>query len=382
MPVMTRSSLHAWWADLRHNGLVVAPALLEEVFPGGLDIPKQFSYQRLRERYTVFETLCQRERAFEPGADHRPLYAWLEGVLDIFLGHEASRWQKGSHVAATWTHETLLHEKLRPQRILFRDSTQREPVLFVWIEQTRQLGQGQGRSAYGKLLELLRAKNVKLGLLTNGRQFRLCYAGLDYDSWAEWDVESWFAEEELRRQLYGFYTLLGPMGVNPRNGYAFPLLEAAEASRTRQGDLSTVLGEQVREAIEILLNEVNQAVRGNPALLDTVRLTPQGGSLPQRRVLEALYQAATRIVMRLVIILFAEARDLLPRSLATYSTSYGLEGLYEQLRWAAQHEGRSALEDRQSAWVRLLSLFTLIYEGSPSPVLPVHAYGGSLFHPG
>ncbi len=60
MPVMTPSRLHAWWADLRHNGLVVAPALLEEVFPGGPDEPKAYSYQRLRERYTAFESWCQR----------------------------------------------------------------------------------------------------------------------------------------------------------------------------------------------------------------------------------------------------------------------------------------------------------------------------------
>jgi len=379
---MTPSRLHAWWADLRHSGLVVAPALLEEVFPGGLDVPKWFSYQRLRERYTAFETWCQREKAFEPGSDSRPLYAWLDGVLDIFLGHEAARWQKGNTVSSQWTYETLMQERLRPHRILFRDRTQKEPALFLWIEQTRHLGQGHGRTAYSKLLELLRAKNVKLGLLTNGRQFRLCYAGLDYDSWAEWDVEDWFAEEELRRQLHGFYTLLGPTGINPRDGYTFPLLEAAEASRTRQGELSSVLGEQVRQAVETLLNEVNQAVRGNPALLDTVRFSPHGAELPQRRVLEAFYQAATRIIMRLVIVLFAEARDLLPRSLATYSTSYGLEGLYEQLRRAAQHEGRNALEERQSAWVRLLSLFTMIYSGSSSPAIPVHAYGGMLFRPG
>src|SRR6266496_1501854 len=382
MPVMTPSRLHAWWADLRHNGLVVAPALLEEVFPGGPDVPKWFSYQRLRERYTAFETWCQREKAFEPGSDSRPLYAWLDGVLDIFLGHEAARWQKGSTVSSQWTYETLMQERLRPHRILFCDSTQKEPALFIWIEPTRQLGQGHGRTAYSKLLELSRAKNVKLGLLTNGRQFRLCYAGLDYDSWAEWNVEDWFAEEELRRQLHGFYTLLGPIGINPRNGYTFPLLEAAEASRTRQGELSSVLGEQVRQAVETLLNEVNQAVSGNPALLDKVRLSPHGAELPQRRMLEAFYQAATRIIMRLVIVLFAEARDLLPRSLATYSTSYGLEGLYEQLRRAAQHEGRNALEERQSAWVRLLSLFTMIYSGSSSPAIPVHAYGGMLFRPG
>ena len=54
-------------------------------------------------------------------------------------------------------------------------------------------------------------------------------------------MEVWFAEEELRRQLHGFTHAAGPTGINPRNGYTFPLLDAAEASRTRQGELSSVL---------------------------------------------------------------------------------------------------------------------------------------------
>jgi len=383
MPVMASSQKHAWWSELRHSGLVVAPALLEEYFPDGPDEPKWFSYRNLRERYAAFDAWCQGERAYQQGTDHRPLYAWLDGVLDTFLGHEGSRWQKGSNVAAQWKHDTMLGERLSPQRILFRDSSQREPALFVWVEVTRQLGQG-GRAGYGRLLELLRAKNVKLGLMTNGRQFRLCYAGLDYDSWAEWDAESWFVEEELRHQLYGFYTLLGPSGMNPRTpgAQSFPLLEAAEASRSRQGELSAVLGEQVRESIELLLNELNRAVRQRPELLAIVRSSPQGGALAQKRLMEALYQATVRIIMRLVIILFAEARDLLPRSLATYNDSYGLEGLYEQLRRARQDEGHRALEEHYSAWPRLLSLFSLIYYGSSSPTLPVQEYGGLLFRPG
>lgn len=382
MPIMNHTNIHVWWLDLRHNGLVVAPAMLEEYFPNGPVIPRSYTYQHLRERYAVFETWCQSLRAYTQGADHAPLYTWLDSVLDTFLGHEQARWQKGSHVSSNWKYETLQHERLSPQRVLFRTSNQREPALFVRVEQTRQLNQGQGRTAYSKLLELLRAKNVKLGLLTNGRQFRLCYAGLDYDSWVEWDTEAWFSEEELRRQLHGFYTLLGPEGMNPRGLYSFPLLEAAEASRTRQGDLSAVMGEQIREAVELLLNAVNQAVQKNADLLDIVRTTPSGSILSERRMLEALYQATIRIIMRMVIILFAEARDMLPRSLATYSDSYGLEGLYEQLRRAEQHEGRRALEERDSAWARLLSLFTLIYDGSASPNLPVREYGGLLFRPG
>src|SRR5579884_2278709 len=384
MPVMNRSNLHAWWLELRHSGLVVAPAMLEEYFPGGPTLPSWASYQRLREQYTAFETWYQSDKAYRQGADSTPLYVWLDSVLDTFLGYEATRWQKGNRVAPEWKHETLLRERLAPQRVLFCASDQRVPALFVWVEQARQLGQGQGRAAYGKLLELLRAKNVRFGLLTNGRQFRLCYAGLDYDSWVEWDSEEWFAGEELRRRLYGFYTLLGPTGMNPADASSteFPLLLAAEASRTRQGDLSSVLGEQVREAVELLLNAMNQTVHARPALLEMVRRMPSGEVLSERRLLDALYQASVRLIMRLVIILFAEARDMLPRSMAQYDESYGLEGLYEQLREAEQYEGRAVLEERESAWARLLSLFSLIYEGSTLPSLPVREYGGLLFRPG
>jgi hypothetical protein len=395
MPVITSTDLHAWWLDLRHNGLVIAPALLDEYFPRGPLEPDPRLYQRLRERYAAFDLWYQQPEAYEQDGKHSPLYTWLDSVLDGFLGLEDARWQRGSRVDEQWKHRSLLQNKrLLPQRILFSDSSQARPALFVMVEPVRQLAHGRGRAAYGRLLELLRAKQVKLGLLTNGRQFRLCYAGIDYDSWVEWDADAWFAEGELRRQLYGFYTLLGPAAMNPPGTTAtsFPLLEAAEASRTRQGELSTVLGEQVRQSVEALLNEVNQALRrydtvdgqGQPGntLLEHVYMSPNGTRLSQRRMLAALYQAAVRIIMRMVIIFFAEARDMLPRSLATYAASYSLEGLFEQLRRAEQYEGFTTLEDHHSAWSRLLSLFTLIYQGSTSPELPSRAYGGLLFRPG
>ena len=385
MPVMTSSTKHAWWAELRHSGMVVAPALLEESFPTGPDEPKRYSYQRLRERYSTFETWLRRENAYEQGSNSKPLYDWLDGVLDTFLGHDGARWEKGMHVSSRWKYQTLQQTYISPDRVLFRSkNNHQEPALFICIEKTRNIGQGRGRTAYGKMLELLRAKNVKLGLLTNGRQFRLCYAGLDYDSWVEWDVESWFAEEEWRQQLYGFYTLLGQAGMDTGEAGddSFPLLSAAESSRSRQGELSAVLGEQVRESVELLLHELDRALREKPELLEVVRNNPQGGELSQRRMLEALYQSSVRIIMRLVIVFFAEARDMLPRSLPLYQSSYGIEGLYEQLRRAAQSEGRKELEERESAWVRLLGLFSLIYEGSRIPTLPVQAYGGLLFRPG
>ena len=155
-----------------------------------------------------------------------------------------------------------------------------------------------------------------------------------------------------------------------------------QASRTRQGELSTVLGEQVRQAVELILTEVDKAKRRDPALLDVVRKVPGGSELPQKRILEALYQAASRLVMRMVIVLYSEARGMLPRNLESYNASYGLEGLFERLRRAVAHEGFQALTEQSAAWPRILSLFRLIYDGCPHPDFPVHAYGGLLFRPG
>ena len=84
--------------------------------------------------------------------------------------------------------------------------------------------------------------------------------------------------------------------------------------------------------------------------------------------------------MRLVVILFAESRDLLPRDNALYHESYGLNGLFEQLEKDKTH-GRTLVESF-SAWPRVLALFRLVKEGSHHPNLPVTAYGGELFASG
>ncbi|MYI96618.1 MAG: hypothetical protein F4075_06895 [Acidobacteria bacterium] len=92
-----------------------------------------------------------------------------------------------------------------------------------------------------------------------------------------------------------------------------------------------------------------------------------------------IYRAACRVAMRLVVILFAEARGLLPRNNALYDASYGLNGLYERLYRAAF---RGGLRNDFAAWPRVLALFGLVRDGSHHPELPVTAYGGELFAPG
>lgn len=381
MPLAAPSIKHAWWSELRHGGLLISPAVLDEYFPEEPLAPSPFAYNRLRDRYNSFAAWLLKHTDLAHG-EVQSLHTWLDNVLEDFLGHDKARWLKGSNVPDELTVENALGERLRPNRVLYLDGSRTHPALVVWVDRTKHVGMGKGRTAYSRLIEFLRTSGLKLGLLTNGTQFRLCYAGLDHESWTEWDIENWFEEGELRLQLLGFLTLLGPNGLASSKDGESTLLSAVQASRTRQGELSTVLGEQVRQAVELILSEVDKAKRKYPALLDVVRMKPDGSELPQKRILEALYQATSRVVMRMVIVLYAEARGMLPRNLESYNASYGLEGLYERLRSAVAHEGFRALGEQSAGWPRILSLFRLIHDGSPHPELPVQTYSGLLFRPG
>ena len=98
-------------------------------------------------------------------------------------------------------------EALRPDWVL-PDPDGDGALLAVWFDGSDTVGRGRGVRAQAKLVELLRATGVPLGLLTNGRQFRLVHAGPDYDAWAEWDAQTWFDESEGRETLRGLAALV------------------------------------------------------------------------------------------------------------------------------------------------------------------------------
>ena len=158
-----------------------------------------------------------------------------------------------------------------------------------------------------------------------------------------------------------------------------------------------MLGERVREVVEIL-------IRGHGEALSALAGVSKAKAADYRAYLEDLagvssaeapsdddgsfpgvtsqdiYRAACRVAMRLVVILFAGSRELLPRYNALYHESYGLNGLLERLERAATR-GR-ALAAGFGAWSRVLTLFRLVRDGSHHPDLPVTAYGGDLFAAG
>ena len=113
------------------------------------------------------------------------------------------------------------------------------------------------------------------------------------------------------------------------------------------------------------------------------RSTATTAQLTDAEAHEALMQATVRVVMRLVVCLFAESRQLLPVNDPIYAQSYGVRSLYELLDEAARHEGGThVLFNRQTAWPRLMALCRLIHGGSAHGAFPLRAYGGVLFRPG
>ena len=138
-----------------------------------------------------------------------------------------------------------------------------------------------------------------------------------------------------------------------------------ERSLKHQDDVTEALGEQVRRAVEVLVQALDRADQDrNRDLLRDVD--------PRE-----LYEAGLTVMMRLVFLLAAEERALLLLGDPRYDSFYAISSLRMQLR----ADSEETLERRRSAWSRLLALFRGVYGGFDHPTLRLPALGGSLFDP-
>ena len=344
------------WEDLSHSGLLLDAARLAELAghaPAPLD---GYTEDKLRRRATA---LLDGE-----AAESAEVSRFVAFVLEEVCGFDAATgtWQRGSNVSAADGRRVVTGETVKPRHLWKGPRGARLPV---FLDDAARLGIGRSRRAVGQALGWLRAGREHLALLTNGRHWRLLFAGLDFDASCQWDAEAWFEQGELAPQVAALRTLLQPkLWVPPAKDAAPPLLQGIRDTRKGQAELSEVLGERVREAVEILIQSHGEALNGRCANVDPADI----------------YRAACRVAMRLVVALFAESRELLPRSNALYDASYGIEGL--RARLAAADARGVALAESHAAWPHVLALFRLVYEGSHFPDLPVAAYGGELFAPG
>lgn len=341
----------SWWGNLLHGGMLLDLPRLNQVLTPLVGPLPSFQVDRLRRELAAFGN--------NPTKTRSDFVAFVLEKICTFhppLG----TWNRGSKIDSSWTRRGLGNEAIRPAHLWTGPHSSTVPV---FLDDNKRLGLGRGKRVHSHALQWLRATSQSLAVLTNGHQWRLVFAGLDFDAFVEWDVSQWFSEGEPAPELAGFRSLLAPqLWHAPQPGAPAPLLAAIRESRKGQADLSQVLGERVRQAAEHLIQAHSAALTGQ-------------NQLPPADI----YRAAVRMIMRLVVVLFAESREgLLPRDNTIYYGTYSLHGLRELLDRISPHR----LADAYAAWPRVIALLRLIHSGSHHEAMPVPAYGGELFAPG
>lgn len=231
---------------------------------------------------------------------------------------------------------------------------------------TRRAEGGWVASPVERLAVLLRAHHVPVGLVTDGRWWALVWAPTGGTiAAAVWDAGLWSEEPAT---LEAFVALL-----ESRRFLGIPDADMLPAlfqeSLRRQEEITEGLGRQVREAVELLVDKLNRLDR------DSGRTLLAGVSD------DDLYAGIVTVMMRVVFLLFAEERRLLPSDDDLYVTAYSIGRLVEQLESDSALSGEQTLEYRTGAWHRLLAVSRAIALGVAHEDLRLPAYGGSLFNP-
>ncbi len=339
---------HADWIGmLQPEGLVVSVAVLEEL---ALYVRQDLAVQ-------------QRLRAHTPG-DRLP-------DLDTLL-HDILGWKR-SRVSQPGPEHTIeladLGIALRPDRVAV-DRRGEVQLLVRWLEgdlEATPAGDRWPASHTERFERLLSRSGVPVGLMVNPENIRLIYAPAGQaPGRLTFPVEA-LRTSDGRLLVDALFMLLGPRRLfSARRGER--LGDVLKASRERQERVTEQLAAQVEDALRVLLDGFDTAdARTRGALLREV----DGAQL---------YDGLSTVLMRLIFVLYAEDRGLLPVDEPIYGENYSVVALGEQLARDAVTHGE-AQSRRYGAWARLVSLFRMIWSGAHYPGLELPARQGDLFHP-
>ena len=236
------------------------------------------------------------------------------------------------------------------------------------LDQAPDDGAGWNASRHARFERLLRETGVPTGLLCTDEQVRLIHAPPGESSG---HITFEFAQMALpagRPILAAFDMLLSAetlFGGDPEARLPALLSKSREA----QAEVSTRLSRQVLAALhELLRGFVAADTRGAGTATKLARRDP-----------DRLYGGLITTLMRLVYVLYAEDRGLMPDH-PVYQQHYSLGGLFARLR-SDDAAWPDTMDQRFGAWAQLLALFRLIHGGGGHGGLSFVARKGALFDP-
>lgn len=366
---MSTTSVHDDWLSLIEiSGPFLAVPVLKEAFPQGLEELDATKRKRLRQAYEEWREALELE-----DAQFAELHvAWIDEVLS--RGLELDEDGKGDVLKrADWCAATLrasLPEygvTLSPDLAVVNEQRANKPLLLIQtypqdVDLNATLKQdGWAATPADCMVQLCRSLGCRLGLVTNGERWMLVDAPVGaVTTFASWHARIW-SQDPIT--LQAFVHLLGIRRFFVDESEQLPAL--FDRSLKFQDEVTDALGEQVRRAVEVLIQSLDKADQDrNRELLHDVK-EPE------------LYEAALTVMMRLVFLLSAEERGLLLMGDERYEANYALSTLRMQLR----KESEEILERRWDAWSRLLAIFRAVFGGIEHENLRLPALGGSLFNP-
>ena len=366
--MVTPTQHHDWLALIEISGPFLAVPVLKEAFPQGLEELDGLKRKRLRQAYEEW-----REALETDDPQFAELHAaWIDEVLS--RGLELDEDGKGNVLKrADWCAASLnasLAEHgvtLSPNLAVIDEQRANKPLMLIHtyaqdvdLDATLKLD-GWAATPADRMVQLCRAAGCRLGLVTNGERWMLVDAPVGaVTTFASWYARIW-SQEPIT--LQAFVHLLGIRRFFVDEAEQLPAL--FDRSLKYQDEVTDALGEQVRRAVEVLIQALDKADQDRDREL-------------LRDVKEpVLYEAALTVMMRLVFLLSAEERGLLLLGDERYEANYALSTLRMQLR----KESEEILERRWDAWSRLLAIFRAVFGGIEHENLRLPALGGSLFDP-
>jgi hypothetical protein len=371
--VPTPGELHRSWLELVDidGSFLSVPALLA-AWPNGMHAPSPNELAVLKDARPPFEKAWDRWDTAPDDAGVLEEYreardAWVSTVLRDVLG-----WN-GSYTTATVDPQVRSPDYaviVHPSGALAHNERVGALVLVTDpVDSLRSpLGDGWAASPVDRMEELLRAAGVPVGVVTDGRWWGIVSArekalvtsGItDALTWTEAPAARNAFIELLRRPR-----LIG----RDADGLLTTIFANSVAAAE---EITEALGTQVRLAVELLVQAMSDAMlearrRGEP------------DPLPADR--ELVYEAAVTIMMRVVFLLFAEERGLLPQG-QVFTMGYGVSDELDRLDDRERDESAEVLDASFLTWHRLLATSQALYRGASFEDIRIPSYGGSLFDP-
>jgi hypothetical protein len=250
---------HAEWLSLIEiSGPFLSIPVLERVYPQGLDAHEPDHYRELRLAHEEWEEK-RSNTTF-----HR---AWVKFILQQTLGFPDEVLVEGQAISSNLSVTMHKHgsETIRPDFLI------KIPDGVPNAGKARMLVQlyPAGQDLHGsiplkhwkaspetRMVELLHATDVRLGLITNGEQWMLVNAARGETSgFTSWYGDLWFQEQITLR---AFRSVLGVARFF--SSADSDILEALLVeSANNQQEVTDQLGIQVRHAVEVLIQSLDRA---------------------------------------------------------------------------------------------------------------------------